>query len=349
MKKRLLENQKNLFLVVLFAVECVMAFVYYGCFFPVEHDGSNLPYGIAEAYLWRYGSIGYNKVLIIAAMALVVLVAAHIFFSMMCMDRVSKEVQRGCMYLQILLGVLMIPTFAGRYQLASWNLYLVVVSLVACGLLIAGKMEWLLVPMIILAMRISQEYLLLYAAPVLVLLFYKYRHKREEKKYLWLLIVNLAVMVLMFIWQEMRGNHFIQPDWELKITNLAEMLLFMILFSPYLYCGWLFLRKVKSKEKDSFIVLLGCIWILPEMIVNNKYGEYIFAIAFYYLVTFVSLIAMGNQVIMEGWQSVEQDIKKYLPAKELLIAYPLLFMPFGDIHVTESIQKIVGKAIQMIQ
>lgn len=144
-----------------------------------------------------------------------------------------------------------------------------------------------------------------------------------------------------------------QDEWIWHRVNYMEFPIFLVFFSPYIVIAIKFfkglLNKAETKlEKWKYIfVLIGVGTILPSLILKVDYGRWMFCIITYYCFMVLALCVLGDQKLIEQCYETIGWIKKKVPCYSLLVFYPLLFMPFRDVAISDISLDIMMKFANM--
>lgn len=131
--------------------------------------------------------------------------------------------------------------------------------------------------------------------------------------------------------------------------NLIQFPIFIVLMSPYIFMTFLFFRNMFRQAKSRtdkwkyLIVAAGAGTIVPDLLLKADYGRWMFAIICYYCVVILALLAMQDKVAEEQLANLFERMKK-LPGAWLLLIYPLLLQPLGDVYICD-VTELLGKII----
>ena len=75
--------------------------------------------------------------------------------------------------------------------------------------------------------------------------------------------------------------------------------------------------------------------MVPDLILKVDYGRYAHFTFFYYIAIVLMLIALDDQRVIEAMKATKETVKKKLGIPYLLIAYPMIFMPFSDWYISD--------------
>ena len=133
--------------------------------------------------------------------------------------------------------------------------------------------------------------------------------------------------------------------------ELIQFPFFILLMFPYIssLCKILFrmIRGCKTKQdKLKYIVIaIGSGTIIPNLLLKVDFGRWMFSIICYYCVVFVALFMMDDTYFEDKFMGVITEIKhKYGMISYLLLVYPLLMQPLGDVKINR-ITAMIGDAI----
>lgn len=141
------------------------------------------------------------------------------------------------------------------------------------------------------------------------------------------------------VFHEILGLDVYELEEMCHAMNRNESPFFFTFFLIYPIIGIRFLVKLfqgkNVKEKWAyFAVAVGSLTILPQVILKVDFGRYVFATFFYYIAIVICLIAMKDKNVTEQLEESIAHVNKHIPAAKLLIVYPMIFMPFLDVHIS---------------
>jgi len=141
------------------------------------------------------------------------------------------------------------------------------------------------------------------------------------------------------VFHEILGLDIYDLEEMCHVMNRKETPFFMLFFCIYPIIGLHFLIKLfKGKttvEKWAyFAVGVGSLTILPQVILKVDFGRYVFATFFYYITIVICLIVMKDKNVIKQLEDTIEVVKNKIPAAKLLIVYPMMFMPFLDVHIS---------------
>lgn len=138
-----------------------------------------------------------------------------------------------------------------------------------------------------------------------------------------------------------------EDEWVWHTKNYVETPIFVLLFSPYIYIAYRFFKGLICRgemiiEKFKYVVILiGSGTILPSLILKVDYGRWMYSIITYYCFIILVLTVLGDAQIKEQLLETKKWIKDKVPCYWLLLIYPLIFMPFRDVYISDVTTKIM--------
>lgn len=146
---------------------------------------------------------------------------------------------------------------------------------------------------------------------------------------------------------EILGLSVFEDEWVWHIKNYVETPIFVILFIPYIYLAYRFFKNLIGRaetgiEKCKYImVLIGAGTIVPELVLKVDYGRWMFCIITYYCLILLVLTVLGDQKIIAQLRETGQWLKKKTPFYWLLLIYPVFFVPFRDVYISDVTTRIM--------
>ena len=144
---------------------------------------------------------------------------------------------------------------------------------------------------------------------------------------------------------EILNVNLAEEEWEFHLENFVQTPFFLFLVSPFLwlwfnYAKGVFQRAVTIEEKIKyFFVLFGFLTLIPNYALKVDYARWTFAAAAYFLIVTLSLIAMGDKVVMESLRGV-RALQKGHPWMMLIIPYLIVFVPFWDVYYDQILKNL---------
>lgn len=145
-----------------------------------------------------------------------------------------------------------------------------------------------------------------------------------------------------------------QDEWIWHRVNYMEFPIFFVMFLPYLLILIKFFKCLLSKaetkiEKWKYIfVLIGVGTIVPSLLLKVDYGRWMFSIITYYCFMVLALCVLGDRKLIDQCYETIGWIKKKVPCYPVLMFYPLLFMPFRDVAISDISLGIMMKIANML-
>ena len=128
------------------------------------------------------------------------------------------------------------------------------------------------------------------------------------------------------------------PEWNYKDDNYLSLVLFLLAFSPYLLIGRDYFKRLYLKNPNNRrvyrLMQLGALMILPEFILKVKYGFLIYFVIMYYVLLLMFLYQDNDELIITNSKEEINMLKEKIMIPEVLVIYPLLFMPFLSFSIS---------------
>ncbi len=310
----------------------------------------------------------------------------HLMFLMLllvffwyCLSKSERLFHTGMLGIMFIFATFAFPEFVTFENMGRVDSVMAILTLAGVFLVIAGKFEWMLIPLAAAGVCIHQGYVLMFISIFIVLLTAKAIDHRKKGwgKYAFILIFMVLTAAVLFLYfnyfsheygeeiypkiyeraqaisadggvhkqlmdHEILGENPAADEWTLHLFNFREILVFGILVLPYIWILMLlFGRCVKEAsgfwQKIKYLVLLfgGDILLLPDFAMKIDYGRWVFCIIFYYAIVILALVANGDQLLCRHFYKIFCQLKKWQALCILLLLYPTLLTPLGDIWITE--------------
>lgn len=148
-------------------------------------------------------------------------------FFMICLMKCTKDISERTKYMILFFTMFAISMFITKYNFGRYDMYCLMLSLIAAILLIYEKAEWLVIPLSALSIMIHQGNVFYLLNIILILLLYKafsYEDKKRQK-YIVLFVGSFVVSSALFLYFEFfsRTNGALHFD---RITEVAKSLRF---------------------------------------------------------------------------------------------------------------------------
>ncbi|MBQ8519314.1 MAG: hypothetical protein IJ455_06935 [Agathobacter sp.] len=214
--------------------------------------------------------------------------ALLLWFFMICLTKCSKSITNKTKYMVIFFTMFAVSMFITKYNFGRYDMYCLMLSILAAILIIYEKAEWLVVPFSALGVMIHQGNVFYLLNIILILLLYKAFSTEGKKriKYIALLGSSFVVASVLFLYFEFfsrtngaeiydtivevaKGLRFDKDihediidheilgidlsDRELKYRykNFVEFPIFCIFMSPYLIMAFHFFKNLVKKAQTK--------------------------------------------------------------------------------------------------
>jgi hypothetical protein len=140
---------------------------------------------------------------------------------------------------------------------------------------------------------------------------------------------------------ELLGEDVFADEWVWHTKNYAETPIFLLLFLLYIIIFVFFFRRLFHKAANAIerwkyaAVALGIATILPELVLKVDYGRWMFCIIAYYCLVILCLLANDDRKITETLRETVASIRGRIPFAWILLLYPMLFVPFRDVYISD--------------
>lgn len=216
-----------------FAIACFIRYsreymsTYNTTFFALNYDYGFIPHGflgtlyqyISERVPWEMQNhmavFNFN-----GAVTVIYFLTLFLFYGV-CMHYCSEEHKRNLKHLILFLSIFAFPMFMGSKNFGSIYLYFAIIMVLSLTLIIAEKLEWLVIPLGMIGMCIHEDFLFTNASLILVLLLYKicFTDKKWKKaKHFIILVLFLVSTISLFVY----FTYYSQYNGELEL--IAEEL-----------------------------------------------------------------------------------------------------------------------------
>jgi len=404
MKKEFLNTREKrniafLFTMAIFAVICFVKFFDRNInaqdttVFAFSYKYGFISRGLMGTFWWILDEIlpmnlmDFSSIYKFTLMITVIWYMVLFWFYYICLKNCNEKDEKNMKYLICFLSVFAFPFFATVQNFGRLDEYLMILTVVACVLIVKEKHEWLIVPIVTICMIMHHGYVFMYLNIILVLFFYKILMNEEKrKKYIVLFTSTFLIASVFFLYFEFfshpegegiyeeivtlakslsrSGNSFsesmvnheilgldVYDDEKIFHTiNAIETPIAFCFYFPYLFIGLGFLvrlfRGKSVKEKWAYLaVAVGSLTLIPQIVLKVDLGRYMFAAFFYYIAIVMCLIAMKDKHVIAQLEDSISRVKNTIPAGKLLIAYPMMLMPFLDVPICWRFWELIDKFI----
>ena len=94
--------------------------------------------------------------------------------------------------------------------------------------------------------------------------------------------------------------------------------------------------------KRYIVMLIGIGTMLPDLLLKVDYGRWIYAIVFYYCITWMFMMAEKDRL----FEASLRDNLKYMNqvgiVSVFVLAYPIILQPLGDVYICDVTEHIVN-------
>lgn len=291
-----------------------------------------------------------------------------------------KEYIKVLEFIWVFFMIDVIITFSSKRNFGRLDIFMIFLSVIAVYCIIRSKAVWLCIPFSCLGVMVHQGYVFMYFSMILVLLVYQYIVTDEKKflyvcigsflatsgLFLWFqffshvngpeIVENVIREATLLsedgeyhetlIEAEILGVDLTSEEWPMHVENWIELPFYIVLMLPYivLIIGF-FKNLIKNaltlKDKiKNWIIILGPITLLPNFILKVDYGRWILAVFIYYLIVFAAVIVLRDEGFIKVVREYTEKFKKNKVAYSILAIYPILFLPFWDVHICEALKNI---------
>lgn len=131
-------------------------------------------------------------------------------------------------------------------------------------------------------------------------------------------------------------------EWSTHIFNFRETVIFAALTLPYWLTAFIFFfRCIKQagnfwKRVKYLVIALGPFFmLLPDFLLKIDYGRWMFCMVFEYFILIFALLVSGDNIIIYNFHKTAQGLKKHPIVCGIMLLYPLVLTPMGDIWITK--------------
>ena len=232
--------------------------------------------------IWTYGA-AKNFYLVCTAIFYGLFAVAMII----SLRKSAQDEKKIVQYLILLLTIFTVPTFACEFNFGRVDIFMLASTIIAIVFLLIEKAEWLIIPFTAFGVMFHQGYVFMFYNIVLVILFVKIIDSDKNKKWKYIVIMVLSILVCsaLFIWFQIiyRGgaheyfNEILenakllgrngQPHTDLiraeilgvdlteeekiyRHCNVEEIIAWIVLMCPYIFIVMrTFVRLIKKQKK----------------------------------------------------------------------------------------------------
>ena len=312
-------------------------------------------------------------------------VLCYIAFAIMMLlflNKTSVDNKKMQQYLILINTIFFITMFATEKNFGRIDMFMLLATILAIYLIAIERFVWLVVPLTALAVMLHQGYVFMFYNVVLVLLLYRILTKegKERNRYIAVFAISLVICAALFFWfqiiyrggahdyfdevrehartmgvegkphdellrAELLGVDLHDEELQYRLSNVIELIIFTVCFSPYIIfvgkaLGRTYKKQTELTKKLIYLaVILGPLTLLPDYILKVDYGRWTYAVVTYFLLIFIFMYAINERDIIDsvdvGLERLRQSV--YRP---FIFVMPLLFIPFKDVAVTEFTERL---------
>ena len=209
-----------------------------------------------------------------------------LWFIYICLKRCDEKSMKACEYLALFFVAFTVTTFSGGYNFFRVDLFMVIVSLLCTLIIVGGKAEWLVIPLVAIGVMFHQGYVFMFFNIPLVLLVYKFlsSDKKGKVKYALLFTISFLLGSVLFLWfeffsrsngaeyfeqivdearklslngyhttllyHEVLGIDLSSSEADLHKINFTQLPILTVLFMPYIVLTVRFFVRLFKQAKD---------------------------------------------------------------------------------------------------
>lgn len=238
--------------------------------------------------LFPYDFMSYDGIGLVSKAATILFFVMLFAFYAACLKKCTEKMRQDARCLTFFLSIFAFPMFLSAENFGRLDIYLLIIVILSCMLVLYEKLEWLVVPLSVIAMLIHPGYVFMDINILLVLLLYKMLtgSENKRKKYIALFAVTFFTVSVLFLYFEffshpqganiyeeviatakslsdngqnyhdhlinhdILGQNVFWDEWDWHIVNFIEFPIFLILFSPYIYLIGRFYWNLIKKEQE---------------------------------------------------------------------------------------------------
>ena len=166
-----------------------------------------------EKLEWNYmGAFNFSGLF-----TLVYFILLFVFYGL-CLHRCPKEHKRNLRHLLLLLSVFAFPVYTTSVSFGCLDLYLSIITLLCLILLVWGKLELLILPLVGIGMCIEHDFIFTHAMIIGALLIYKTFTTVGFKRILYIFILTIGIFACTSMY-----SHFENYEYENPKEIVAEL------------------------------------------------------------------------------------------------------------------------------
>ena len=161
---------------------------------------------------------------------------------------------------------------------------------------------------------------------------------------------------------EILGVDLTEEEIEYHVENFIEFPFFILLMSPFI--GILVglyrhvFRQIRGNKLQGLlrfkylVMIVGVLTLIPLLAMKVDYGRWCFAAVMYYVMTLLAMMAMGDEVVFDGWRSTIVKLREKWLLGPVLLAYAMMLTPFTDLSIGKFCYQIYdfpNKILRMME
>ena len=161
---------------------------------------------------------------------------------------------------------------------------------------------------------------------------------------------------------EILGVDLTEEEIEYHVENFIEFPFFILLMSPFIGILVGLYRHVFRQIRDNklqgllrfkyLVMIVGVLTLIPLLAMKVDYGRWCFAAVMYYVMTLLAMMAMGDEVVFDGWRSTIVKLREKWLLGPVLLAYAMMLTPFTDLSIGKFCYQIYdfpNKILRMME
>ncbi len=354
------EKKNNLRFIVAMALFAIVVGIRY-----FEH-GINAQDTTAFAFSYKYGFISrafmgtflqildnifpqnlmsYKGIYYLSYIATIVLIIMLLVLFYCILRKIDSNYRKYAEMIMVFIAINAFPMYLTIDNFGRLDVYLTIIMLLSVLLMVEEKLEWLIVPLSILAMLIHHGYVFMNINIILVFLLYKaFRHEGNKRKYyLSLFIITFLAVSVLFIYFEMfshiRGEAIYKEVYENAASlsvdgnSVNDSLLKHEILGLDVYDDEYSYRRLNQVEFPKYFILFSPIIIAAGLFIKNIMCE-----TKEYRTKFMHIVILLGGVTVLPEMILKVDYGRYAFALILYYALALiLLLSFNDVEVKRVI------------
>ena len=231
------EDRKYLFILAGFACVCVL--YYYEGRMNVQNTTAYLfsyEYGfIARGFIGTildyilkmiHWHLTYRGAMIVSGVATIVYFVSLFFLYATCLKKTTDITTKKMLRIMIILvSIIAFPMFLTWNNFGRLDEYLWILTIWALTLLVTEKVEWLIVPICMVACLIHEGFVFTNSGIILAVLLWKVltKSKQEQKKYLAIFIITFASLTVIFLYITFGRHPIAQSGYDVIVSEAQRL------------------------------------------------------------------------------------------------------------------------------